>query len=406
MGKSFGEKLRSERLDRHLSQAQLGNGTFRPRDISLLETGRREPAPGALQLLSRRLESGGGGPGPGTGEAGVLFLELSARQAMDERDYATARGYAGLAAEAALAEGCRRAWWDMTCLAAKALLAMDRYRDAAEQASRLALHPLTREQPALAAEAEIILAVACQGAGELRESVSHGRAAVTRAQAGELGALLFLEACGALSSALAVSGQVDEAWEYCRTFMLPALETGVPREARGKAFWAIGDVAFRRGDPRSGLAHHRTAAALLLPGSDVELWARFNTGTAVMRLAAGIHDRETLECIEHAEAAMAVVGLPAPEQLELAHSRGLWLDLNGEHRRAVDILSEVYAHREELAPQTAGEVALHLGLALARTGAAHAGSVYLVDSEQSFRAVGAGNRAAHAAALAHEIGDR
>ena len=401
MGKSFGEKLRSERLDRHLSQAQLGNGTFRPRDISLLETGRREPAPGALRLLSRRLESAG--PAPDRRADGPLFLELSARQAMDERDYAAARAFAGLAADAALDAGDQRTWWNLTCLAARSLLAMDRYRDAAHQASGLSGHPLAQEQPVLAAEAEILLAAALQGTGELASSVSHARAALRLVQAPGTGAELFLEACGALASALAGSGQLDEAWEYCRTLMLPVLETEVLREARGRAFWAVGDVAFRRGDPGTGLLHHRTAAALLLPGSDVELWARFNTASAAARLAAGIHDAETRDCIEHAEAAMAVVGLPAPEQLELAHSRGLWLDLNGEHSRAVDILSDVYSHREELAPQAAGEVALHLGLALARTGATDAGTVYLADSEQSFRSVGAGERAAHAAALAHEI---
>ena len=404
MGKSFGEKLRSERLDRHLTQAELGNGTFLPRDISLLETGRREPAPAALRLLSRRLESCRRDPARPAGEGGVLFLELSARQALDERDYAAARGFAGLGADAALAEGDRLSWWAMTRLAAECLLAMDRYRDAAGQAARLARDPLAQDRPVLGAKAEILLASARQGTGELAVAVSHARAAVRLAEAAGPGvAELFLEACQALCSALAEAGELDEAWQYCRTLILPVLETAMPRETRGKAFWAVGNVAFRRGDPGAGLLHHRTAATLLYPGSDVELWARFNTSTSAMRLAAGIHDRETLTCIECAEAAMAVVGLPAPEQLELVHSRGLWLDLNGEHNRAVDILSEVYAHRHELAPQAAGELALHLGLALARTGATDAGTAFLADSEQSFRSVGAGDRAAHAAALAQSI---
>ncbi|MCC3280155.1 XRE family transcriptional regulator [Arthrobacter sp. zg-Y40] len=406
MGKSFGEKLRTARLERHLTQAQLGNGTFRARDISLLETGRREPAPGAPALLSRRLESGRGGAASGTCEDGALFLELSAWQALDERDYGGACVLAGRAADAAAAAGDQQSWWAMTHLAARCLQAMCRVREAAGKASGLLRHPLAAEHPGLRAQAEILLARAYQGMGELGEAVAHARAALRSVQGSAPGALLFLEACEALSSALAEFGQIDEAWEYCRTLVLPLLETGLPREARGRALWAVGNVAFRRGDYGTALRYHRNAAVLLLPGSDVELWARFSSSTAAMRLAAGIHDAETLACIEHAEVGMAVVGLPAAEQLELIHSRGLWLDLNGEHIQAVDILSEVYAHREELPPQAAGEVALHLGLALARTGATDAGSLYLADSEQSFRAVGAGDRAAHAAALAHEITTR
>lgn len=403
MGKTFGEKLRRERLERHLTQGQLGNGVFLPRDISLLETGRREPAPGAVQLLSRRLENGTGKAASGNREDTALFLELSAWQALDEREYAAAGAFAGRAAGTAAAAEDFRTWWVMTHLSARCLLAMHRVREAAAEASLLISHPLAADHPDLAAEADILLAAAYQGMGELRKAVAHARAAVRSVQGSEPGAGLFLEACEALSSALAESGRLDEAWEYCRTLVLPLLETGLPREARGRALWAVGNVAFRRGDCAAGLRHHRSAAALLLPGPDVELWARFNSSTAAVRLAAGLHDAETLACIEHAEVAMAVVGLPSADQLELIHSRGTWLDLNGEHTRAVDVLSEVYAHREELPPQAAGEVALHLGLALARTGAIDAGSLYLSDSEQSFRSVGAGDRAAHAAALAHDI---
>ena len=404
MGRIFGEKLRMERQARGLTQAQLGQETFCPQEIFLWETGRREPVPDAVRLLAQRLDRGSPDGRPVAGS--TLFLDLSARQAMDERDYGAACSLADSAAEAALAEGQPQSWWDMTYLAARCLCTMAAYRDCIARASLLARHPLADEHPGLRAQAETLLATACQGTGELGAAVTHARRGVERVQGSGVGAAAFLDACGVLVTALAEAGGLDEAWTYCRTLILPLLEAGVGRQVEGRARWAVGNVAFRRGDTYEGLRHHRAAADLLNPGADVELWARFNNATAAMRLGAGIHDDETLACIEHAEAAMSVVGLSGPEQLEAAHSRGIWLDLNGEHARAVWMLSDVYTHRGELSPQNSGELALHLGLALARTGRADAGSAYLADSEQCFRTAGAEDRAVHAAALAHELAAR
>lgn len=399
MGRLFGEKLRSERQQRNMTQTQLGSGLFRLRDISLLENGRREPAPGIVRLLSDRLAAAG----TGGADEGALFLELSARQAVDERDYSTACRMAQAAAEAALAEGDSDAWWNLTYLAARCFCTIHAYRDSIRTASGLARHGLASERRDRAAQAETLLATAYQGIGELGAAVDHARRAVDLVQGSEAGVAAFMDTCETLVTALAEAGQVEAAWAYCCTLVLPVLETDLSSQTKGKALWAVGNVAFRRGDKRTGLLHHRAAGNLLRPEFDVELWARFNNATAAVRLAAGIHDDETLACIEHAEAAMSVVGLSGPEELELAHSRGLLLDLNGDHARAVGLLSDVYIRRDELSPQDSAELALHLGLALARAGQADAGSAYLADSERSFRSAGAGDRAAHAAALAQDL---
>ncbi|MCC3272943.1 helix-turn-helix domain-containing protein [Arthrobacter zhangbolii] len=405
MGKSFGEQLRSERLDRRLTQAELGNGIYAPHEISLYETGRREPAPRAVELFAERLAAvpGRAGPWPGRLQDSPLFLALSARQCLDERDYTEALRLSGAAAGASRTIGDSAGWWAMTYLGARCLHTVHAFRDCIRETALLAYHPLAGEEQGLKAQAETLLSSAWLGLGDLGAAITHARAAVRAAHGQGLGPEVFLDASEALVCALAEAGRLDEAWEYCSTLMLPLLEGGMGRQAKGKAFWAVGNVAFRCGDPAGGLRHHRAAAGLLQPGADVELWARFNSGTAAMRLAAGIHDGETLACIEHAEAATAVVGLPVSAQLELVHSRGIWLDLNGDHTLAVGMLSDVYARREELPPQTSGEVALHLGLALARTGRPEDGSAYLADSEQRFRSVGAADRAAHVAGLAHRV---
>lgn len=405
MGISFGEQLRSERLYRRLTQAELGNGTFVPREISLYETGRREPGPGAVRLFSERLAAvpGPAGPWPGAVRESPLFLGLSARQCLDEREYAEALRLSAAAADASRSIGDSAGWWAMSYVGACCLQRLGAFRECARESALLARHPLAQEQQELRAQARTLLSSACLGLGDLGAAITHARTAVGAAQGQGLGPEVFLEAAGALVRALAEAGLQDEAWEYCSTLMLPLLEGGIKHQAKGQALWAIGNVAFRRGDPAGGLRHHRAAAGLLRPGTDVELWARFNSSTAAMRLAAGMHDGETLACIEHAEAAWAVLGIPAAEQLELAHSRGIWLDLNGNHALAVGMLTDVYARQEELPPQTSGEVALHLGLALARTGRLDDGSACLADSEQRFRSVGAPDRAAHVAALAHRV---
>ncbi|MDQ1622476.1 MAG: hypothetical protein QOH19_894 [Actinomycetota bacterium] len=56
MGNGFGEKLRAERLERGLTQAELGRDLYSPSYISLLETGRREPTADVIEELARRLE--------------------------------------------------------------------------------------------------------------------------------------------------------------------------------------------------------------------------------------------------------------------------------------------------------------------------------------------------------------
>ena len=76
--------------------------------------------------------------------------------------------------------------------------------------------------------------------------------------------------------------------------VLPLAETVPDTLLAGKGFWAVGNVAFRRGDAAAGLRYHQRAAALLSPRLDVGLWASFNKASASMRLASGLHDEQTL----------------------------------------------------------------------------------------------------------------
>ena len=92
MGNGFGEKLRAERLERGLTQAELGKNLYSPSYISLLETGRREPTAEVIEELARRLElapkalEAWSHPIADT-DAEYVLAGLYARQARDLRDY-------------------------------------------------------------------------------------------------------------------------------------------------------------------------------------------------------------------------------------------------------------------------------------------------------------------------------
>ena len=409
MGRTFGERLRSERLGRRLTRSALGGDLFRAREVGRLESGRREPPSGAVRVLADRLAAAPGASGAataGTGPEGSLFLELSASQAWDERDYSRCRAQSLAGALAALAEGDPQRRWNLSFLAAACLCSLRRFRDCIDEALLLADHPLAAEGLPLRPRAETLLATACQGAGRLPEAVAHARRALRLGLAARLGPEILMEIYEALVSALSECGLLEEAWSHCTTMLIPLLESASDPQVAGKGLWTVGGVAFRRGDNGGGLRYHRRAASLLTPEADLEVWAAFNRDSALLRLSAGIHDADVLASIEHAEAALSVVGASETgelEELEIRHLRGRWLQLAGDHAGAAARLAAVYARRELFSPQSTAEVALHLGLSLAALGEREAAVGRLRAGARIFRSAGAADRADHAFRLAADV---
>ncbi|MET4059018.1 tetratricopeptide (TPR) repeat protein [Arthrobacter sp. UYP6] len=400
MGKTFGNLLALVRKDRRLTQEELGGDVVGARDVSLLEKGRREPSGGALRFLAERLCAVPGYPPPAAGTDSRVFLEFTAAQAWDERDYRAARRHCLFAADAALADGDPRGWWELTFMAAGCLRRLHDYPSCLAEAEMLAQHALAAEGQPLRPQAEILLAAACQGSGRLPDAVRHARRALELGLSLRLDAEHLIEAYLLLIAALSESGLLEEAWGHCQTLVIPMLEAATDPQTAGKGFWAVGNVAFRRGDVATGLRHHAKAESLLTPDADLEVWAAFNRASAAMRLAEGLHDAATSDCMTHAETALSVVGATEEEVLENLHSRGRWQQLLGQHEAAVQILADVYGHREVLSPQGAAEVALHLGLSRAALGGTREAVQLLNDSAAAFYAAGALDRASHASRLA------
>jgi transcriptional regulator with XRE-family HTH domain len=398
MGNSFGDRLRAERLARSLTQAELGGDLYSASYISLLENGRREPTAEVISQLASQLELAPHAVQEWTTpvseeETGYLLAALYARQSWDMRDYPAAAAQAGAAAEMAHAIKDTVSWWNMAYLQASSLLKNADYAQCKEAVATLLEHPLSKDTSGLAVRANQLMASACMGLGQLPEAVEHASIAVNRGASLPQESNAYIGALRTLIAALAESGRLDEAWDYCLVLSAVVDDNLLPQLA-GEIYWVIGNVAFMRHDVTEGIANHARAGKLLSPASDLALWARFNKASASVRLSAGVVEPETLEAIERAELAQSVVGANLSDELEVSLIRARWLYLTGDLGPALELLTKVYNQREHLATHTAGDVALLLGKTHKALGHTTEALELLGEARDHFAGAGAADRVA------------
>jgi pentatricopeptide repeat protein len=396
VGNGFGEKLRAERLERGLTQAELGKDLYSPSYISLLETGRREPTADVIEELARRLELApkaleAWSQPISVSDAEYVLAGLYARQAWDLRDYALAADHAATAARIALEGKNTSAWWNMTYMQAECLMKQGQLKECQKIMEHLSEHPMATESAGLGVRARQMLAALCHGQGQLAAAVEHAQKAVELCAQLPKGSTLIIGALRALIGALAESGRLDEAWKYCQD-MNEQMDEKSMSQLAGEVAWVIGNVAFMRHDYPEGIKHHERAAKLLSPANDIDLWARFNKASAAVRLSSGIVEPETLSAIERAELALSIVGGNKTDQLEVAFIRARWLYLTGDIVAAVQKLREIHAERSALAKHTAGEVSLLLGKSLKAAGESEEALVLLQEAQREFSGAGAQDR--------------
>ena len=396
MGNGFGEKLRAERLERGMTQAELGKDLYSPSYISLLETGRREPTAEVIEELARRLELApkaleAWSQPISVSDAEYVLAGLYARKAWDLRDYPLAASHAASAAQIALEGRNTRAWWNMSYMQAECLLKHGDLLECRQLTERLLEHPMARESAGLGARARQMLAVVYQRQGQLTTAVDLATDAVAVAQQLSKGSIITVGAYRALIGALAESGRLDDAWKYCQD-LLGQVDEDAMTQLAGEVAWVVGNVAFMRHDYTEGVKHHERAARLLSPANDIELWARFNKASAAVRLSSGIVEPETLAAIERAELAFSIVSGTKSDELEVAFIRARWLYLTGDIVAAVEKLREIHSERAELAKHTAGEVSLLLGKSLKASGELDEALVHLEEARKAFATAGAQDR--------------
>jgi pentatricopeptide repeat protein len=407
VGNGFGEKLRAERLERGLTQAELGKDLYSPSYISLLETGRREPTAEVIEELARRLELApkaleAWSQPISVSDAEYVLAGLYARQAWDLRDYPLAASHAATAAQIALEGKNTSAWWNMTYMQAECLIKQGNLQGCQKIVQHLLEHPMATESVGLGVRARQMLAAVCQGQGQLSVAVDHAMEAVKLCARLPRGSTLIIGAHRALIGALAESGRLEEAWKFCQD-MNDHVDEHSMSQLAGEVAWVIGNVAFMRHDYPEGIKYHERAAKMLSPANDIELWARFNKASAAVRLSSGIVEPETLSSIERAELALSIVGGNKTDQLEVAFIRARWLYLTGDIVAAVEKLREIHAERSALAKHTAGEVSLLLGKSLKAAGEAEEAMVYLEEAQKAFSAAGAQDRVQQALDAVLEI---
>ncbi|MEJ1178413.1 helix-turn-helix domain-containing protein [Arthrobacter sp. R4] len=407
MGNGFGEKLRAERLERGLTQAELGKDLYSPSYISLLETGRREPTAEVIEELARRLELApkaleAWSQPISVSDAEYVLAGLYARQAWDLRDYPLAATHAATAAQIALEGKNTSAWWNMTYMQAECLIKQGNWQECQKIMQHLLEHPMATESVGLGVRARQMLAGICQGQGQLSTAVDHAMEAVKLCAKLPKGSTLIIGAHRALIGALAESGRLDEAWKFCQD-MNDQVDEHSMSQLAGEVAWVIGNVAFMRHDYAEGIKYHERAARMLSPANDIELWARFNKASAAVRLSSGIVEPETLSSIERAELALSIVGGNKTDQLEVAFIRARWLYLTGDIMAAISKLREIHAESDALAKHTAGEVSLLLGKSLKAAGESEEALVYLEEAQKAFSAAGASDRVQQALDAVLEI---
>ena len=296
-----------------------------------------------------------------------VIAELEARESWKRRDYRAGYTQAGHAAELAIAAGDEHRWWKMVLLQAECLRDQGSFEECQQLAATLAAHPVSASAPDLGARAHILHAQSLQALGRLPEAVDSASAAADLVAGDFENVYLHIQAQQALIAALAESGRLPAAWREC--LVLKSLLTDViDEDTAGKAYWVIGNVAFLTQRAAEGSQYHDLAAERLSPSRDVDLWARFNRGSADMRLRAQLSNGATLRCIERAELATEVVGGSERDLLEMALVRGHWYYITGDLDAAIKILAPVRSKFHILASQTAAEAAFVLGKAMMEQG--------------------------------------
>jgi transcriptional regulator with XRE-family HTH domain len=349
----FGDILRQARSAKGLTQAELGAGVYSTRYISLLECGQRQPTTDMLQHFATRLGmdvqtlSWWVEPPSADDQSALTSAMFAAHHSRDLRDDTLAASEAEYAASIASEQRNGPSWWDMSMLQAQSLINLRRLEEAETVLLRVQSSSLLVQTPELRAVVQMRLSLIARGTGRLLEAVDLAHSAVELAAELPDNSPARLQAAFILIAALAVKGDLDEAWNIAMSLDLTENVPAVPSRIIAHGAWAIGNVAFRRGEVAVGYEQHALAAKLLLPQADLEMWTNFHKSSATLKVEAGIVDESVRESIRNAEVGLELVGTKG-QQLELLLAKARFALLTPDLAAAAELLGEVNGQRENL----------------------------------------------------------
>lgn len=292
----------------------------------------------------------------------------------------------------------------MTLLLAECQMELGLMQDFAESARELSEHPAVKDDSRMLARAKALHSRALGMLGRVGEALVLAQEAAALGEPAVDDGVGAMEMLHSLVASLAESGETEKAWTYAQEMAKLAGEE-TDKQTAGKAYWAVGNVAFLADDPVSGVRYHNLAAENLAPGNDVNTWALFNKGSALARLSAGVVEPETLECIERAELANSVTGGSPFQELEISMARAHWLLLTGEPAEAAKMLQFILGHQGLLPEHTIAEVEYVAALALHELGRNDEALIAASHSERVFNDHGAHRRALEARMVMKKIID-
>jgi transcriptional regulator with XRE-family HTH domain len=319
----FGEMLRQARSAKGLTQEELGAGVYSTHYISLLERGQRQPTSEMVQHFAMRLGMDAQTlnwwvepPAPDDHPA-LATAMFAANYARDMHDDALAASEAEYAASIAFEQRNAAPWWDMSMLQAQSLIALRRLEEAETVLLRMENSSLMVATPELRSVVQGRLSIIARSTGRLLEAIDLARRSVESAAELPEQSPARLQAAFILIAALSVRGDLGEAWEVAQTLSICEGAPSVPSLLVARGAWAVGNVAFRRGEVEVAREQHALAARLLLPQTDLIAWAEFHKASATFKLQAGIADDSVRESLRKAEQGLDLIGTPG-QHLELA----------------------------------------------------------------------------------------
>lgn len=319
----FGDMLREARTTAGLTQAELGDGVYSTHFVSLLERGLRQPTPDMVQHFAVRL-----GMDAATlnwwveqpaadDQPGLTTAMFAANYARDMHDNALAACEAEHAAGIAYEQRNAPVWWDMSMLQAQSLISLRRLDEAETVLLTMDRSSLMAATPELRSIVQGRLSTIARSSGRLAEAVDLAHRSVEFAAGLPNHAPARLQAAFILIAALSVKGELDEAWDVATSLDITDGTSPAPSLLIARGAWAIGNVAFRRGDPEVGEKYYALAGDLLLPQADLQTWTEFHGASASYRLLAGFVDDSVRASIANAELGLQIVGTEV-QRLELA----------------------------------------------------------------------------------------
>ncbi len=394
----FGDMLRQARNTKGLSQEELGAGTYPPHFVSLLERGQRQPTIEMVQhfatvlgmeaqTLSWWVEP------PSSEDQPALATAMSAANyARDMQDAALAASEAEYAASLAYDQRNAPAWWDMSLLQAQSLITVRRPEEAETVLQRMDRSSLLVATPELRSVVLGRLSTIARSTGRLLEALDLAERSMDSASSLSEQSPTRLQAAFILIAALSVKGHLDAAWEVAMTLDISEEVPAVPSLLVARGAWAIGNVAFRRGEVEIGREQHALAARLLSPRADLEAWAEFHRASAMFTLQAGIADATVRDSLDKADAGARILQNPR-YCLEVMIARAGLALLSKDSDTAWALLTEVNGRRDLLDFESTLDLEILLGNCLVAQGSTAQGALHLAAAARLCGEAGADEKA-------------